>query len=310
MAFKTLLFGVDDIFNELKPFYKREVQRGNWQISAVGVIENKTVTFFDPYTQKKLSPDSLNFELAIISSHKNFYERMKFLEAQGVPRNQIIDGRVFKVPNLDFTRLIKEGVACGLITQNPFVEISHAVYPRIYAGNGVTINIGRKSYTSGTRLEGKGLIQIGNFSSIAVETHFYIAQTLDHNYRSVGTYALERTDWEVPKNFYLPAGDCKLNIGNDVWIGRGSVLKSINPNKPLIIGDGAVIASDSVVVKNVPPYAIVGDNPAKIIKFRFSEDVIESFLRIKWWNWSLDKIHDNFKYWNDIEKFISLHDRS
>ena len=86
-------------------------------------------------------------------------------------------------------------------------------------------------------------------------------------------------------------------------------MKCTNPNKPLVIGDGAVVASDSVVVKNVPPYAIVGGNPAKIIKFRFSEEVIESLLRIKWWDWSLDKIHDNFKYFNDIDKFISLHDK-
>ena len=85
-------------------------------------------------------------------------------------------------------------------------------------------------------------------------------------------------------------------------------MKCTNPNKPLIIGDGAVITSDSVVVKNVPPYAIVGGNPAKIIKFRFSEDVIESLLRIKWWDWDIDKIHDNFKYFNDVEKFIALHD--
>ena len=99
-------------------------------------------------------------------------------------------------------------------------------------------------------------------------------------------------------------------IGNDVWIGRGCNLKCTNPTKPLVIGDGAVIASDSVVVKNVPPYAIVGGNPAQIIKYRFPPDVIEALLRIKWWDWSLDKIHDNFKYFNNIDKFISLHDRS
>lgn len=86
-------------------------------------------------------------------------------------------------------------------------------------------------------------------------------------------------------------------------------MKSTNPDKPLIIGDGAVIASDSVVVKNVPPYAIVGGNPAQIIKYRFEPHVIEALLRIKWWDWSLDKIHDNFQYFNDVEKFISLHDK-
>lgn len=151
---------------------------------------------------------------------------------------------------------------------------------------------------------------MGNFCSIAVNTFFYMTQTPAHNHRNVGTYAFERADWEVPKDFYLPQGLCKINIGNDVWIGRGYTFKAIKPSRPLVIGDGAVIASDSVVVKNVPPYAVVGGNLAKIIKYRFPEHVIEALLRIKWWNWSLDKIYDNCKYFNDIDKFIALHDRS
>lgn len=92
-------------------------------------------------------------------------------------------------------------------------------------------------------------------------------------------------------------------------MGRRCSLNCTNPNKPLIIGDGAVIASDSVVVKDVPPYAIVGGNSAQIIKYSSEPHIIEALLRIKWWDWSLDKIHDNFKYFNDVEKFISLHDK-
>ncbi|MBQ7199266.1 MAG: antibiotic acetyltransferase, partial [Selenomonadaceae bacterium] len=70
-----------------------------------------------------------------------------------------------------------------------------------------------------------------------------------------------------------------------------------------------VIASDSVVVKNVPPYAIVGGNPAKFIKYRFDEKIIEALLRIKWWDWDIDKIHDNFKYFNRVEEFVEMHDK-
>ena len=111
------------------------------------------------------------------------------------------------------------------------------------------------------------------------------------------------------KEFYHLQGVCKILIGNDVWSGHSCTFKCNNPKKPLIIGDGAVIASESVVVKNVPPYAIVGGNPAKIIKFRFSEDIIEALLRIKWWDWSLEKLRKNFKYFNDVERFTSLHDK-
>ena len=252
----------------------------------------------------------VNFDLTIISSRNDFYNRMKFLEAQGVPRNRIIDGSVFKVPNLDFPRLVKEGVAYGVFDKNSFSEGTCSIYPKIYAGNGAVIKFGTKSYIGTTRIDGSGLIDIGKFSSLSWNLLFNMGQNADHNYRNVNNYGLWHFDWRFPVSFRPPQGACKILIGNDVWIGRGCNLKCTNPNKPLIIGDGAVIASDSVVVKNVPPYAIVGGNPAKIIKYRFSEDVIESLLRIKWWDWSLDKIHDNFKYFNDIERFIALHDRS
>jgi virginiamycin A acetyltransferase len=77
-------------------------------------------------------------------------------------------------------------------------------------------------------------------------------------------------------------------IGNDVWLGREAV---IMPG--IHIGDGAIIAAESVVVSDVPPYSIYGGNPAKLIKRRFSEDIIKNLLEIQWWNWSYQKISDN-----------------
>lgn len=70
-------------------------------------------------------------------------------------------------------------------------------------------------------------------------------------------------------------------FGNDVWIGEGVTL-----GNGIHIGDGAIVAANSHVVKDVPPYAIVGGNPAKIIKYRFADEVIERLLRVKWWNYS------------------------
>ena len=234
---------------------------------------------------------------------------MKFLEAQSFPRNRIIDGSVFKVPNLDFPRLLKEGIAYGVFDKNPFVANSYTIYPRAYRikDSGSVIMLDRKSYIEGGLITGDGLITLGKLSSVSWETVFRLGENGVHNPKNISTYV--HFNWQIPAELFPPQGVCKISIGNDVWIGRGCNLKCTNPNKPLIIGDGAVIASDSVVVKSVPPYAIVGGNPAKIIKFRFSEDVIEALLRIKWWDWSLDKIHDNFKYFNDIDKFISLHDK-
>jgi virginiamycin A acetyltransferase len=75
------------------------------------------------------------------------------------------------------------------------------------------------------------------------------------------------------------------------------------------VGDGAVIANNSHVVKDVPPYAIVGGNPAKFIKWRFTEDQIDKLLKIKWWYWSDEKINNNLPLMcqPDIDKFIDQH---
>ena len=314
MAYKTLIFGVDDLFAKLQPHYMQEVQRGNLEIVGYMVLDPKGIYFVTPNGTRGGVEQIPSFELAIISSHNDFYNRMKFLEAHGVPRNRIIDGRVFQVPNLDFQRLLVEGITYGVIENKDSFSIQHTViYPQIYSfkNNGSIIFIDKKSYISyNASIEGSGNIHIGKFSPLSWNILFEFDLNAGHNKSIISQYYHARFDWKFPKEFMSPQGRCKILIGNDVWIGRGCILKSINPNKPLVIGDGAVIASDSVVVKNVPPYAIVGGNPAKIIKFRFSEDVIESLLRIKWWDWSLDKIHDNFKYFNDIEKFISMHDKS
>lgn len=77
-------------------------------------------------------------------------------------------------------------------------------------------------------------------------------------------------------------------IGNDVWIGQGA---TIMPG--VHIGDGAIIATKAVVTKNVAPYTIVGGNPAKPIKKRFTEEVITNLLELKWWDWDIEKITRN-----------------
>ena len=75
------------------------------------------------------------------------------------------------------------------------------------------------------------------------------------------------------------------HIGNDVWIGaKATVMDGVT------IGDGAIVAACAVVTKDVPPYAIVGGSPAKIIRYRYSNDIITRMLELKWWNMPDDKI--------------------
>ncbi len=96
-------------------------------------------------------------------------------------------------------------------------------------------------------------------------------------------------DWiqSLPKDGELPyKGDTV--IGNDVWIGYNA---TIMPG--IKIGDGAIIASETVVTKDVLPYSIVGGNPARMIKIRFDKKIIDELSKIKWWNWSIEKITKN-----------------
>ena len=157
-------------------------------------------------------------------------------------------------------------------------------------------------------IEGYGLIKIGKFSAISWQTVFELGLDGGHSYKRVISYELTALDWKYPENFYEKTPYGVINIGSDVWIGRGCRFKSTTPDKSLNIGNGAVIAADSVVVKDVPPFAIVGGNPAKFIKWRFEPEIIEALERIAWWNWNLEKIYDNFHLFNDPEEFIRQFD--
>lgn len=93
----------------------------------------------------------------------------------------------------------------------------------------------------------------------------------------------------------------KTKIGNDVWIGEGVTIPG-----GITIGDGAVIAAKSVVTKDVPPYAIVAGVPAKIVKYRFDENIIKELLIIKWWNFNDERIKKNINIF--IKENLTLED--
>lgn len=94
-------------------------------------------------------------------------------------------------------------------------------------------------------------------------------------------------------------------IGNDTWIGHGSIIMP-----EVKIGDGAVIGSGSIVTKDIPAYAVAVGSPARIIKMRFPDHVIEQMLAIRWWDWSHETIKEHFQdFLLDGERFTEKHYR-
>lgn len=89
-------------------------------------------------------------------------------------------------------------------------------------------------------------------------------------------------------------------IGNDVWIGVNAIIKD-----GIIIGDGAIIGAGAIVTKNVPPYAIVVGNPARILRYRFTEEEISFLLNFKWWDKDVDWLRNNFKRLHNIKEFVA-----
>jgi virginiamycin A acetyltransferase len=126
---------------------------------------------------------------------------------------------------------------------------------------------------------------IGKFCSIAAEPTF-VMNGGNHATDQLTTYpfSIFGHGWEVSAPAAWPyRGDTV--VGNDVWLGFGvTVMPGVT------IGDGAIVAARSVVTRDVPPYAIVGGNPATLIRYRFEEDDRRRLLALRWWDWPIEKI--------------------
>ena len=130
-------------------------------------------------------------------------------------------------------------------------------------------------------------LTVGKFCSIGEDVNIYLGG--NHRTDWVTTYPFGHINKEIFNSFDgkgHPSTKGNVTIGNDVWISKNVTIMS-----GVTIGDGAVIANNSHVVKNVEPYSLVGGNPAKLIKYRFTEEQIKKLLEIKWWDWDDEKIN-------------------
>ena len=115
----------------------------------------------------------------------------------------------------------------------------------------------------------------------------FIMNGANHLTQSISSYpfAIFGHDWQNAMKDKTYPNKGNTIVGNDVWIGYNvTILPGIT------IGDGAIIAANTTVTKDVPPYSIAGGNPSKVIKKRFSDEKIETLLELKWWDWNIEKI--------------------
>ncbi|SJN57261.1 Streptogramin A acetyltransferase [Vibrio ruber DSM 16370] len=172
-------------------------------------------------------------------------------------------------------------------------------YVSFHKKNNTLFNIGSFSYTHSSFPVGT---TIGRYCSIAENVRPMGDQhPLTRFTTSVITY---ENRWKLPNTSSFTVTEKESNqpiiIGNDVWIGRDVVLKP-----GITIGNGAVIASNALVTKDVPPYAIVAGLPAKVIRYRFDKNIIEQLTNLKWWEYNYQEF-PSLKADIDIERFISL----
>ncbi len=146
------------------------------------------------------------------------------------------------------------------------------------------ISIGRNTSINGPNTDltsAINQIEIGNFCSIARNVTF---QEFNHDFSKMTSYFIHRNLInDGVRNDIISKGNIRL--GNDVWVGTHCVILS-----GVTIGTGAVIAANSVVLSDIPPYAIAAGSPAKILKFRFQPNVIAQLLASNWWELPKDEL--------------------
>lgn len=176
--------------------------------------------------------------------------------------------------------------------------------------------VGDYSYDNGVviiRFSNKGSIKVGKYCSIAKDVVFLV-ESGQHKLTNVTTSPLHARLYKINDEVKIGSKSQKrykwdqelaqskgpIIIKNDVWIGTRAIIQS-----GVTIENGAVVLPNSIVTKNIPPYAIYSGVPAKLVRYRFSEDEIHILEQIAWWDWPVEKIKENLSlFYGDISEFI------
>ncbi len=172
-------------------------------------------------------------------------------------------------------------------------DINHSLFTKEFLSDRNYCNIGEYSYGRpkvNKWGDGKEKLYIGKFCSIAYNVEIFLDG--EHRMDWISTYPFgEFKDvFGIDKIKGHPNGKGDVVIGNDVWIGQNSLILS-----GVTIADGAVVGANSLVNRNIGAYESWAGNPARFIKKRFQDEDIYKLLNIKWWDWDINKIIENYK---------------
>jgi len=146
-------------------------------------------------------------------------------------------------------------------------------------------------------------VRIGSFCSIGPEVDIITGGI--HPVQWVSLYPF-RIKWGMDGAYEdgMPTSNGDVEIGSDVWIGTGALILS-----GVSIGHGAVIAARAVVSRNVPPYAIAAGVPARVVRYRHTQEQIRRLLEIAWWNWPDERIREAVPLLlsTRVEEFLQLY---
>lgn len=287
-TFDIFLSSKTDIKNQIENKLNKPIQF----ISMDKATPNDKLIFIeDNETDKQTFLEYLKSDYAIL-----YKEQLSQIDIQ-----DYVDGYLLQDSPEFYSKIFKEPV---IVTDPSKVKMSL----------GATINPRAILLTNGFNGKG-GRIDIGRASHIGADALFNLAGA---NFK-IGAFCMISANASIhgarhsithPSSFNLTKGPFKwfgevfdeskdIEIGNDVWIGEGcTILPGVS------IGDGAVVGAGSIVTKSIEPYSIHAGNPAKLIRKRFDDKIIELLLETKWWTWDYNKIKNN----NDFFKSdISLY---
>jgi acetyltransferase-like isoleucine patch superfamily enzyme len=182
---------------------------------------------------------------------------------------------------------LKKTALCDAVTIGPYTKLE-------------SVSVGRYSYIAGHAELNN--VEIGSFCSIGPRLINHLGNHPSRTFVSTSPvfYMPHAPVPSFSEKETFPSYGGKVKIGNDVWIGQEVLLMD-----GVTIGNGAIVAARSVVSRDVPPYAIVGGVPAKLIRFRFEDDIIQQLESFQWWNMKIEWIKSNVNNFQDIRKFIT-----